>query len=305
MSASQTITLHSYDIELSRLDKVLFPKSNLTKGDLVSYYKDIALIALPFYANRPLSMLRCPDGIDHQTFMQKEAPSYLPSWIDQNKLSKKGGHVNHILINKAATFVYLANQACITFHLGLSKVDKIHYPSYLVFDIDPSTEDLKLLKTVLKRIKELLDYLDLQSFIQTTGSRGFHIYIPLKRNHTFHKAHDFSKQVATYLANEYAQEITMEQSKAKRDKRVFIDYARNSYGITTVGPYSIRAKEGAPVATPLHWEELNNKDLRSQTFHIKNIFNRLKEIKEPWAGMLKLGFSLDPCQYKLDQLLKK
>jgi bifunctional non-homologous end joining protein LigD len=302
MIPTETIAINGYSIELSHLDKVFFPKSGLTKRDLVFYYKEIASIALPFYENRPLTMLRCPDGVNNQAFMQKEAPGYLPEWIDQYKITKKDGYVNHILVNKEATFVYLANQACITFHLGLSKIDKIHYPNYLILDIDPSEENALLLKSVIKRIKEVMDYLELQSFIQTTGSRGYHIYIPLQRRHSFKKTHEFAKNFATYLANKYPQEITIEQSKAKRGNRVFIDYARNSYGMNTVGPYSIRAKEGAPIATPLNWEELEDKNLHSQFYHVKNIFKRLKEIKDPWQEMLALEFSLASCQLKLDKL---
>jgi len=291
-----------YDIELSNSDKILFPKSHITKGDLVSYYQDIASLALPYYENRPLTMQRCPDGIDHQNFMQKEAPDYFPAWIDRYNMPKKGGHVRCALVNNEATLVYLANQACITFHLGLSKVDKIEYPNYLIFDLDPSTEDLSLLKNVVRIVKDLLDQLGLKSFIQTTGSRGFHIYIPLKREFTFETVHGFAKDMASYLAGHHPQEITIEQSKEKREKRVLLDYARNSFGIPAVAPYSVRTKEKAPIATPLHWEELEDPKLTSQSFHLKNIKERLAHTKDPWKEMNASSIFLTPAQEKLASL---
>jgi bifunctional non-homologous end joining protein LigD len=286
------IHVDAYEIEISNLKKVLFPKSGITKGELITYYHKIASRALPFYRDRPLTMQRCPDGIQHQNFMQKEIPHYFPSWIEQKELPKKEGSIRHALVNNAATFVYLANQACVAFHLGLSTIDKADYPSYLLFDLDPSSEDIGLLKQVALRVKELSDSLGLGSFIQTTGSRGFHIYIPLKRELPFEPVHSFAKEFASYLAEQYPDEITIEQSKEKRDVRIFIDYARNSYGLHAVAPYSVRTKENAPIATPLHWSELENKSLTSQTYSIKNIFDRLANTDNPWKDILKVQYSL-------------
>lgn len=286
------IKIDKYEIEVSNLDKVLFPKSGITKGDLINYYRDIALHALPLYRNRPLTMQRCPDGIQRQNFMQKEIPDYFPSWIDHKVLSKKEGSVQHVLVNKAATFVYLANQTCITFHLGLSTIDKIDYPSYLLFDLDPSSKDLELLKQVAIHVKELADSLELKSFIQTTGSRGFHVYIPLKREFHFEQVHAFAKDFASTLVQQYPDKITIEQSKEKRGSRIYIDYVRNSYGLHAVAPYSVRAKENAPIATPIHWQEVEHKELTPQSYTIKNISNRLDKIDDPWKDILKTQCSV-------------
>lgn len=304
MSAKKTVIIDGHEIELSNLDKILFPKSGLTKQDLISYYKDVAARALPFYKNRPLTMVRCPDGIDHQNFMQKEAPSYLPNWIDRYTMTKKDGHVRHVLVNNQATFVYLANQACISFHLALSCANKIHNPRLLLFDIDPSCEDMTLLKGVLKKVKELLDGLGLRGFLQTTGSRGFHVCVPLKPIHTFDQTHEFAKLFAQHLVQLYPQEMTTAQSKAKREQRVFIDYARNSYGLNAIGPYSVRPKEKAPIATPLHWEELDNKTIHPQTFNMTNIFQRLSNLNDPWKDMLKVEHDLTESQKELEKFNK-
>lgn len=305
MTSEKTVKIGGHEIELSNLDKVLFPKSGITKGDLISYYEKMSSIILPYYENRPLTMLRCPDGIQHQQFIQKEAPAYFPKWIERYKLVKKESHNTHALVNHKATLVYIANQACITFHLGLSKIDKIDYPSYLIFDLDPSTEDLSLLKRVVGRVKDLIDSLDLRSFLQTTGSHGFHVYVPLKRELTFTKVHHFAKEFATFLAQAYPEEITIEQSKVKRGKRVLIDYARNSFGLNIVAPYSVRAIENAPIATPLEWEELNDKELHPQSYNLKNIFKRLSQKEDPWKQINRHKVSLKEAQLKLDKMQNK
>jgi bifunctional non-homologous end joining protein LigD len=186
--------------------------------------------------------------------------------------------------------------------LGLSSVNKINNPGYLIFDLDPSIEDMALLKRVAKKVKELVDFLDLNSFIQTTGSRGFHIYVPLDRSSSFTKTHDFAKECASYLAQRYPEEITIEQSKNKRGKRILIDYARNSYGLNAVAPYSIRTKDKAPVATPLFWEELENRALTPQTFTITTIIKRLKTIKDPWKDISKHQNKLASAHQKLKNI---
>jgi bifunctional non-homologous end joining protein LigD len=296
------IKIDGHEIEFSHLDKILFSQKGITKEDLISYYKDIASMALPYYENRPLTTHRCPEGIDKQCFIQKKIPEYFPKWIDHYKLSKEGGHIEQVLINNEATLIYLANQDCIAFHLALSKIDKIQYPNYLIFDLDPSIDDIILLKDVTKKVKDLIDLLDLKGFITTTGSRGFHIYVPLKREFTFKKVRDFAKNFAAYLAQKYPEEITIEQRKEKRGKRIFLDFGRNSYGMSMIAPYSIRALENAPIATPLHWDELANKNLNAQTYTIKNIFKRLSQIEAPWKDIFRHQFSLESAQSKFMKL---
>jgi bifunctional non-homologous end joining protein LigD len=303
MSNTKKIIIEGHTIDCSHLDKVFFPKSKITKENVILYYQEMAPHILPLYEDRLLTMQRCPDGIEGEIFIQKAIPSYFPKWIDHHTVSTKGNPLKQVLVNNEATLVYLANQACLTFHLGLSKIDKINYPSYLIFDLDPSLEDIVLLKTVVKRVKQLLDDLEVKAFIQTTGSRGFHIYIPLKKDSTFTKTHAFAKKFASYLAQEYPQEITIEQRKIKREKKVLIDYMRNSLRATSVAPYSLRPKENAPVATPLNWDELEDKDLTSQSYNLKNIFKRLNKIKDPWGEMFHHQSSIKLMQEKLDQLI--
>lgn len=285
-------TIDGHPIELSRLDKILFPKTGLTKEDIISYYDDMSSLILKLYKDRPLTMIRCPEGIEGQQFIQKNMPSYFPDWIETFAFPTDEGITRHILVNNKSTLVYLANQACISFHLSLSKIDKVDYPAYLIFDLDPSTPDIKLLKTVALWTKELLDTLKLPSFLQTTGSRGFHIYIPLKREVTFETVRAFAKECAHHLAQEHPEEITLEYRKEKRGNKILIDFARNTYGFNNIGPYSLRPIENAPLATPLHWDELKDKNLHPQSFNLKNISKRLNKIEDPWKDIFKKKASL-------------
>lgn len=271
---SATIEIEGHIVNLSNLNKVFFPESFITKGDIIKYYQKIIHIALPYYTNRPLTVIRAPDGINKQTFTQKQIPKFYPDWIDRYEITKKDGKITHILLNKEATFTYLANQGCITFHLALSKIDKINYPDRLIFDLDQQFDNIELLKFVAIKVRELANSLDLGSFIQTTGSRGFHIYIPLDQTSPFEEVHNFAKNFAIHLTGQYPSKITTEQRIADRGDKVFIDYARNSYGLNSVAPYSVRMKENAPIATPLCWDELEDTSIHSQSFNIKNIFAR-------------------------------
>ncbi len=291
---SKIVNIDGHEIALSNLDKVFFPESVITKGDVISFYEDISPLMLPFCKNRFLTMWRCPDGIQAQQFVQKNASPYFPKWIKRRALKQEG--IKYVLLNDTAALIYLANQACVSFHITLSKVEKSHYPTYLIFDLDPSGADLMVLKKVVKMVKALLDELGLPSFIQTTGSHGFHIYVPLKQDTTFKKAHDFVKACAQYLINKHPEFITIEQRKNKRGNRVLIDYARNSFGLSSVSPYSLRVIENAPIATPIHWGEFDDKHLTSQTYNLKNIFKRLSHVEDPWKDMENHRVSLKTIQ---------
>lgn len=300
--SSETITVGGQTIKLSNHDKVLFPESRLTKGDLVDYYQRIAEVALPYYRDRPLSMHRFPDGIGAEGFFQKDAPDHFPDWIERVKLEKQNGTVNYVLANNAATLVYLANQGCITPHLSLARRDKPNHPDRLIFDLDPSDDDFSKLQDAAKNLKDLLDELDLASFVQTTGSRGLHVVVPLDRSVDFDTARGFARALAECLAERHAGALTIEQRKNKRGDRVFLDYLRNAYGQTAVAPYAVRAIEGGPVATPLRWDEVGAGDLDPQGYTMTNIFRRLAQIDDPWAGLTRRACSIAAALRRLSEL---
>lgn len=289
---STRVKIGGHEVELSHLDKVWFPQSGITKGDVLAYYDDMSSLILPLYKDHALTMLRCPDGIKGEQFMQKNVPDYFPEWIETYTVPKDDGQTKYALVNNKATLLYIANQGCISFHLSLSKVDKFKYPCYLIFDFDPSVPDLKLLKKVVKWTKELMDELGLPAFLQTTGSEGFHIYVPLKREVTNDESLAFAKECGRHLVKEHPHEITIEMKKDKRGDKVFLDYARNARGFNNIGPYSLRPIENAPLATPLHWDELNDKSLHPQSYNLKNIAKRLSTVEDPWKDLLKHPASL-------------
>ena len=299
--SERTIELDGHEIELSNQDKVLFPDCGLTKGDLVDYYRRIAELALPHWRDRPTSLERFPDGVEADGFFQKDTPDYFPDWIVRQRLKKEGGSIDHVLVNDTATAVYLANQGSITLHVGLSRVDRIERPDRLVFDLDPSSDDFSRVQDAARWTREVLDELDLPSFVQTTGSRGLHVVVPLDRSADFDRVREIARKIATLTAERHAAALTVQQRKAARGGRVFIDTLRNAYGQTSVAPYTVRAKAGAPVATPLDWDEALAKDRSPRDYTIRNIFQRLGQKPDPWAGIARAAVSLQAAGRQLDE----
>jgi bifunctional non-homologous end joining protein LigD len=282
-STREVIEVDGHEIALSNTAKVLFPQARLTKGELIGYYRRIAPIMLPHIAGRPLSFERYPDGIETNGFMQKNASDYFPSWIRRARLAKEDGEVEHVVAEDAATLVYLANQACVTLHVGLARVERIHRPDRLVIDLDPSDEDFDKVKRAARAARRLLEATGLVSFVQTTGSRGLHVWVPLEPEASFDQVRGFAADLADRLVAQAPEELTTEQRKAKRGMRVFVDVARNAYGQTAVAPYSVRARAEAPVATPLDWAELDDPGLGPRRYTITNLFRRLGQKPDPWA----------------------
>jgi bifunctional non-homologous end joining protein LigD len=298
-----TIEIDGHAISLSNTDKILFPKAKVSKGDLIDYYRQIAPTMLPHITGRPLSLQRYPDGIDAGGFMQKNASDYFPDWIRRARLAKENGEVDYVVAEDAATLVYLANQACITLHAGLSRIDRIDHPDMMVLDLDPSDDDFAKVKRAAKDARGLLQEMGLTSFVQTTGSRGLHVWVPLDRAATFDQVREAASDLADALAARAPKERTTEQRKAKRGHRVFLDVARNAYGQTVVAPYSVRARPEASVATPLDWEEVDSPGLKPRRYTVHNVFRRLGQKGDPWARMRESAQSLGAAREKLAALV--
>ncbi|MFP3904933.1 MAG: non-homologous end-joining DNA ligase [Armatimonadota bacterium] len=291
-----------YSVELSNLEKIFFPDAGLTKGDLVSYYRDIADIIVPYMKDRPLTMHRFPDGLDGESWYQKNIGDYFPDWIETVTVEKDGGTVTHVLCNNAATLVYLANQAAITFHVWLSRADRQHAPDRMIFDLDPPGDDFEPVRDAAFVVKELLETLGLKTFVMTTGSSGCHVVCPLDRSRDFAKVRSFAQQAAQLLADRHPDHLTTETRKAKRGGRVYLDVARNAYAQTGVSPYSLRALPGAPVAVPLEWRELRDTKIGPRTYTITNIFRRLGHKDDPWKGLGRHARSLSGPVEALGQM---
>ncbi len=281
----RTITADGREIEISNADKVLFPQDGITKFDLAEYYARIAGVALPHYVDRPLTMQRFPDGIAKDGFFQKNVPDHFPDWIARTELPKEGGTVTHALVTEAATLVYIADQGCITPHLALAPADAPSNPDRMVFDLDPSDDDFGKVQEVAQAVKDALDARELRSFVANTGSRGLHIVLSLDGSAEVDALRPFARGLAAKIAEAHPNLATTEQRKAKRGTRVLVDTFRTAYAQTAVAPYAVRARAGAPVATPLRWDEALSADMRPDRYTIATIFRRLAQIDDPWAGI--------------------
>jgi bifunctional non-homologous end joining protein LigD len=273
-------------VEISRPDKLLFPDDGISKYDLAEYYARIAPTALRHYRGRALTMHRFPDGIGEEGFFQKQIGEHFPDWVDRVTLPKRDGEVTYVVAYKEATLVYLADQACIEPHLSLSRIDRPQYPDRMIFDLDPSDEDFGKVRRAAMILKDLLDRTGLNTYIQTTGSRGLHLVVPLDRHADFESVRAFTHALCRRAAAEDPELMTTEQRKNKRGDRVFLEDLRNAYGQTAVAPYAVRAKPGAPIATPIRWEEVDS-DLHPQRYHIGNIFQRMSRVDDPWQDIAR------------------
>ena len=293
-----------YSIETSREDKVLFPKSALTKGDLIAYYDRISDLILPHLTDRPLVLQRFPDGIGRDGFYQKQASDYFPDWIVTTsvKVASSSSDQDLVVCNNTATLVYLANQACITLHPWLCRTDRIEHPDQLIVDLDPPSDDFEEARLAALQLRTLLEELELPSFPKLTGSRGIHVHVPLDRSDDFDGVRSIARSMMKILADRHPETLTTEQRKDKRGKRLFLDVGRNAYAQTAVAPYSVRPREGAPVAAPVTWDELERKGLVSCSFTIENIFRRLGQIDDPWKGWRRRARSLQPAKERLDEM---
>lgn len=305
-----SLEIDHHEIALTNTDKIYFPANRktkskaITKGEIIDYYYHIAPTMLPYLQDRPLTVQRYPEGITGESFFQKNAPDYFPSWIKRIPIKDADDKTtDYVNCSNAATLVYLANQGAIVYHVWTSKANKPTYPDRLIFDLDPSGKSgFTLVRWTAKKLKYIFDLLELTSFVMTTGSRGVHIVVPLKPIYTNDEVVSFAREIAEYLIGHYPQKLTLSMPKHGRGDRVFLDIYRNSYAHHGVAPYSVRALPGAPVATPVTWQELLNKGVTSQSYTIYNIFRRLAQKDDPWKGMTSHAHTLENARKKLHNL---
>lgn len=273
----------SRTVETSNDDKVLYPDAGLTKADVIDYYRSVAGLMLPHFENRCLTIQRFPDGIGTDGFYQQGRSDYFPDFVTGKTLDKADGSesVEHVVVNNEAALVYLVDQAALTFHGWLSRTDKARHPDRIVFDLDPAGEDFGPVIDCAKLLRDVLEHAGLVPFVMTTGSRGLHVTAPLSAKLDFDDARHFTRTVAEAVAARDPERFTTAQRKKARKGRLYIDIGRNAYGQTAVLPYSLRAIEGAPAATPLDWDELARGDLSPRRFHLKNMKRRIAQKDDP------------------------
>jgi bifunctional non-homologous end joining protein LigD len=289
-------------VEITHPDRVLFPDDGITKGDLVDYYAEVAAVMVPHLKGRPLTLWRYPRGIDQHGFVQQDFGGAMPDWMGAAEVAKEGGTVVHPVADRRDALVWLANQNCVTPHAWLSRHDRLDEPDLIVIDLDPTTTDFAPVRAAARACADVLDDLGLTSYLKTTGSRGLHVVVPISRGPDYDAVRQFARDVADVVAADDPAHRTVEMRKDKRGNRVYLDVMRNAYAQTAVAPYAVRARRGAPVATPLEWDELGGRGLRPDRFTLRDVPKRIAEQGDPWADMRKHARSLSRPMQRLSKL---
>jgi bifunctional non-homologous end joining protein LigD len=273
-------------------EKVLFPDDGITKGELASYYDEVAPVMLPHIRARPVTMERYPAGIGQKGFLQKDVSKGFPEWLERVEVPKKGGTVRHPLVRDKRALLWLANQNSITPHVWTSRAPKLLQPDICIFDLDPSQDEPDVLRAATLGLRDLLHELGLTSWVKTSGSKGFHIAVPLDAKADFGEVSGFAHAVARLLVERDPQHLTQEFSKADRGGRILVDTGRNAYSATFAAAYAVRAKPGAPVSAPCRWEEIERGEVGPRTFTLRTMARRIADVGDLWSDMRRRGRSL-------------
>ena len=273
-------------------EKIMFPDDGITKGDLAAYYEAMAPVILPHIKGRPLTMERYPAGIGKKGFWQKDVSKGFPDWLERVKVPKKDGSLHHPVITDEQSLMWVTNQNTITQHVWISRVPDLYYPDICVFDLDPSTDDAAAVRQAALGLRDLLDELGLPSWVKTSGSKGFHIVVPLDGKSKMDDVARFANHVGRVFVSLAPDHLTQEFSKVDRHGRIYIDTGRNGYSATFAAAYTVRAKRGAPVSAPCTWEEIEKGTVNPGTFTLRNMPARIKKAGDLWADMLRKKRSL-------------
>jgi bifunctional non-homologous end joining protein LigD len=282
--------------------KVLFPDDGITKGDLAAYYETLAPVILPHLVGRPVTMERYPSGIGAKGFWQKDVSKGFPEWLQRVEVPKKGGVVHYPIITDTRSLLWVTNQNTITQHVWTSRVPSLWYPDLCVFDLDPSREDADALGAAAIGLRNLLEELSLPSWVKTSGSKGFHIVIPLDGRTPMGTVAGFAHAVGTLFVKMAPDRLTQEFSKADRKERIYIDTGRNGYGATLAAAYTVRARPGAPVSAPCTWDEVERGAVHPATFTLRNMGDRIATVGDLWADLRRRGRSLKRPMARLRRL---
>src|SRR4051812_19936507 len=289
---TQSIRIGRREIPIPHPDKLLFPKASLTKLDLARHYERVAAAMLPYVKDRPLAVQAYPNGIEQHGFFMKAVPSYFPDWIDRVTVKKRDGTVTHVLANDAATLVYLAGQNVVTPHTWLSKADRPTEPDRLIVDFDPSGGGFADVRAAAREAGRRLRDAGLATYAMVTGSRGIHVVCPIKRGPSFSDVHGFTRALAQGMVENDPRRLTLEWKKVDRGARIYVDVNRIAYAQHAVAPYGVRAREKAPVAMPIHWEELDDRALKPDRWTVRTAGARLDSEGDPWRGMMRRARTL-------------
>lgn len=291
-------------VTCSNVDRVMFAESGITKRDLLEYYRDVADVMLPHLRGRALTIERFTKGIDQGGFFQKHYQKHFPDWIDKVVMGTKT-RVTYPVCNDAASLVYFANQGGIAMHVGTSRLRNddprsLEHPDQIVFDLDPPEGKFELARDAARAVRKLMEDLELPTFIKTTGSKGLHVVIPVDGT-SYTDVATFCRKCAKVLVERHPDLLTMEFSKKAREGRLYLDTQRNPIGATVVAAYSVRGKPHAPVSAPIEWDDLDDPELRANSFTLRTIRQRLDERGDPWADLWSAPASITKALAELPE----
>jgi bifunctional non-homologous end joining protein LigD len=283
---SDTFAVGRRRVPLSHPDKDLFADPPITKLMLAQHYEQVAPAMLPLVRDRPLALQAFPNGIDAQGFFMKSVPKYFPDWIATVEVPKRGGSLTQVLARDAATLVYLAGQNVITPHIWLSRADRPREPDRLIIDFDPSPGvSFTEVRAAARDAGERLRDCGLAAYAMVTGSRGVHVVSPLRRGPGFGEVHGLARALAEAMVAAHPDQLTLEWHRNERGARIYVDVNRINYAQHAVAPYGVRPRPRGPVAMPIHWEELSDRDLAPDRWTIANAANRLHSEGDAWKGI--------------------
>lgn len=295
----QNITIRDHALTLTHLNKIYWEKEKYTKGDLIHYYQEIASFILPYLKNRPMVLHRFPNGTEGESFYQKNTSPSLPSWIQQVPIMHENREVNYLIVQNLETLLYIVNLGCIEMHPFHSKINALDFPDYLILDLDPEGIEFEHVIHTATVINRVLKELEVPSYCKTSGGRGLHIYVPLGgEKYTNEQSRQFAELIAQIVHEELPDITSLQRLPKNRQGKVYIDFLQNGLGKTVVAPYSLRPKPGAPISTPLEWDEVK-KGLSPLQFNLQTIFERLKNKKDLFKPILGKGINLDKALKRL------
>lgn len=273
--------------EVSHPDKVLFPEDGITKGEVAEYYEAVAPLMLPHIRARPLTMERFPSGIGQGGFLQKNVAKGFPAWLERIEVPKKGGTVNYPLVMDERSLLWVANQNTVTLHVWTSRVPELWQPDILVVDLDPSREEPDVLRAAALQVRDFFLELNRSTWVKTSGSKGYHIVLPLDGKAGYEQISEFALSVARQLVTRDPDHLTLEFNKVDRGDRIYVDVGRNGPSATFAAAYSLRPKSGAPVSAPVTWDELERGVVEPQTFNLRSMSRRIARVGDLWKDMYK------------------
>jgi len=291
MSASgsaEQIRIGRRVVQITHPGKEMFTAPDVSKIELVRHYESVADAMIPLVRDRPLALQSYPRGTGERGYFVKSVPSHFPDWIRTVEVPKKGGSNVEVLANDCATLVYLAGQNVVTLHIWLSRADELRQPDRLIIDLDPSPGvTFAEVRAAARDAGERLRDAGLAPFAMVTGSRGIHVVCPLRRDPAtgFREVHSYARALAEAMVAENPKRLTLEWHVAERGARIYVDVNRINYAQHAVAPYSVRARPGAPVAMPIHWQELTDPRLKPDGWTVRSASRRVRSDGDAWRGI--------------------